>query len=80
MTSTATSTAGSTDSVVLSLTLPELARIVVVPTATLRQRPSLPAALLVVATGCVSELQVTAAVRSCVVLSLKVPIAVNCKP
>src|SRR5207247_9047036 len=38
-----------------------------------------PPALLIVATAVLDELQVTWVVRSCVVLSLKVPVAVNCR-
>ena len=40
--------------------------------------PSLPPALLMVATAGLVELQVTVVVRSCVVLSVYVPVAVNC--
>jgi hypothetical protein len=39
--------------------------------------PSLPAALLIVAVPVLLELQVTAVVRSCVVLSENVPVAAN---
>ena len=59
-------------------TLPSAAVIVVVPTATELADPSLPPALLIVATPGLLELQVTAAVRSCVVSSEYVPVAVNC--
>jgi hypothetical protein len=59
-------------------TLPSVAVIVVVPVATELAAPSLPAALLIVAVSGLLELQVTAAVRSCVVLSENVPVAVNC--
>src|SRR5439155_1501212 len=41
-------------------------------------KPCEPPALLIVATAVLDELQVTWVVRSCVVLSLKVPVAVNC--
>jgi hypothetical protein len=58
--------------------LPRLAVIVVVPTATELANPSLPPALLIVAVSGLLELQVTAVVRSCVVLSENVPVAVNC--
>jgi hypothetical protein len=44
--------------------------IVVVPTEALLASPSLLAALLIVATPVADELHVTAAVRSCVLLSL----------
>jgi hypothetical protein len=51
---------------------------VVVPTATLVATPWLPAALDTVAAEEFDELHVIESVRSCVVWSLKVPIAVNC--
>src|SRR5437773_161661 len=51
----------------------------VVPAATDVARPFDPLPLLIVATPGVDELQVTWVVRSCVVLSLKVPVAVNCR-
>src|SRR5256712_13611321 len=54
------------------------AMIMVVPSATDVARPFDPLALLIVATPGLDELQVTWVVRSCVVLSLKVPVAVNC--
>jgi hypothetical protein len=75
-----TSTAGVTVNVVEPL-MPapaSVAVIVVVPLATLVARPLLPPALLTVAVVSVPELHVTAAVRFCVVLSLKVPVAMNC--
>ena len=50
---------------------------VVVPTATLVARPSVPAALLTVATDGLVELHVTDAVRSWLEPSLNVPVAVN---
>jgi hypothetical protein len=49
--------------------LPDVAAIVVVPAATEVAKPSEPAALLMVATPALDELQVTAFVRFCVVLS-----------
>ena len=55
-----------------------VAAIVVEPVATLVASPSLPPALLTVATPAADELHVTAVVRSCVVLSLNVPVAANC--
>ncbi|MFT4840901.1 MAG: hypothetical protein ACI90M_001359, partial [Candidatus Azotimanducaceae bacterium] len=75
-----TSTAGVTVSVVESLTpLPaSIAVIVVVPCAALVASPSLPPALLMIATAGDVELHVTVDVRSCVVLSLYVPVAANC--
>jgi hypothetical protein len=54
-----------------------VAMIVVTPTETLVARPLSPGALLAVATVSSEELQVTALVRSCVELSLYVPVAVN---
>src|SRR5206468_1456400 len=70
--------AAVTVSVVLPETPPEVAVIVVVPAATDVARPCDPPALLIVATAVLDELQVTWVVRSCVVVSLKVPVAVNC--
>ena len=49
--------------------LPDVAVIVVKPAATDVAKPLEPAALLMVATPAVDEFQVTAVVRSCVVLS-----------
>ena len=49
--------------------LPEAAVIVVDPVATEAANPLEPVALLIVATPVLDELQVAAAVRSCVVLS-----------
>jgi len=57
---------------------PDVAVIVVVPAATGVANPSEPAALLIVATPVVDELQVTVVVRFCVVPSENVPVAVNC--
>jgi hypothetical protein len=67
-----------TVSVVFPETLPSVAVIMVVPAATDVARPFDPLALLIVATPALDELQVTWVVRSCFVLSLKVPVAVNC--
>src|SRR6266436_3898499 len=71
--------AAVTVSVVLPETPPKVAVIVVVPAATDVARPCDPPALLIVATAVLDELHVTWVVRSCVVLSLKVPVAVNCR-
>ena len=49
--------------------LPDVAAIAVVPTAAAVAFPLEPAALLMVATDVADELQVTAVVRSCVLLS-----------
>src|SRR5207248_492435 len=51
--------------------------IVVVPTVAALARPAEPAALEIDATVGVAELQATASVRSCVLPSVKVPVAVN---
>ena len=55
-----------------------VAVIVVEPAAVEVANPLEPAALLIAATPVLDELQVADAVRSCVVLSEKVPVAVNC--
>src|SRR2546427_13126807 len=68
-----------TVSVVFPETPPKVAVIVVVPVATDVAKPCEPPALLIVATPVLDELHVTWVVRSCVVLSLKVPVAVNCR-
>ena len=52
---------------------PDDAVIVALPIATLCANPA-----LMVATDCVSDDQVAVEVRSCVLLSVKVPVAVNC--
>jgi hypothetical protein len=69
-----TRVAGVTVRVVLPLTPPELAWIVVEPVPAVVARP----AVLIVATVTEEELQVAVLVRFCVVPSLKVPVAVNC--
>jgi hypothetical protein len=51
---------------------------VVEPTATDDDRPRLSSALLMVATADTDDDQVTCLVRSCVLLSENVPVAVNC--
>src|SRR6266702_4654885 len=71
--------AAVTVSVVFPETSPSVAVIVVVPAATDVAKPCDPPALLIVATEVLDELQVTWVVRSCVVLLLKVPVAVNCR-
>ena len=69
-----------TDRVVVPSTLlvGSVAVIVVEPTATLVARPGEPAPLPIAAVAGVDDAHVTAAVRSCVLLSLNVPVAVNC--
>jgi hypothetical protein len=57
---------------------PSEAEIVAVPTPTLVASPWLPVELLIVATACISELQVTEFVSVCVLPSVYVPVAVNC--
>ncbi len=72
------SVAGVTVSVVEPDTLPDVAVTVDVPAARQDARPLDPAALLIAATVVLDELQVTDAVRFCVVPSEYVPVAVNC--
>ena len=74
-----TSVAGVTVSAVDPDTLPDAASIVVKPADTEVARPLEPAALLMAATEKVDELHIAAAVRSCVVLSEYIPVAVNCR-
>src|SRR5438309_11971286 len=69
--------AAVTVSVVFPETSPSVAVIVVVPAATDVAKPSQPPAVLIVAAAVLDELQVTCVVRSCVVLPLTVPVAVN---
>ena len=78
VTSIETSTASVTVNSLVPETPSSVAVIVVVPMATELADPSLPAALLIVAVPGLLELQVTAVVRSCVVLSENIPVAVNC--
>jgi hypothetical protein len=73
-----TSVAGVTVRVVVPDTVPDDAVIVAVPVAAAVAEPLEPAALLIAATVVLDELQVTEAVTSCVELSEKVPVAVNC--
>ena len=68
-TSMETSSAGVIVSVVDPDMLPLVAVIVVVPAVTETAKPLKPAALLMVATSAADELQTTAVVRLCVVLS-----------
>jgi hypothetical protein len=70
--------AGVTVSVVVPLILPDVAVIVADPVATEVASPLDPPALLTVATPVSDELQVADAVKSWVVLSEYVPVAVNC--
>jgi hypothetical protein len=73
-----TSVAGVTVSVALADMLPDVAVIVVEPAATGVASPFEPVVLPIVATDVADELQVTDAVRSWVVLSENVPVAMNC--
>ena len=58
--------------------LPELAVMLVDPTATPNANPLEPVALLMVAMELSDVLQTTEFVMSCIVLSEKVPMALNC--
>ncbi len=60
--------------VVVVVTAPTVARIVLLPTARLEARPL----AVIVAAAVLLEVQEAEAVRSCVLLSEKVPVAVNC--
>lgn len=73
-----TSAAGVTVSVAEPVIEPEAAVMVVLPVPTLVARPMVGEESLMVATVATEELQCTEAVRSCVLPSLKVPVAVNC--
>jgi hypothetical protein len=73
-----TSVAEVTIKEVVAEILPDAAVIVVCPVATEVANPLEPAALLMVATAVSDEPQVTDAVKSCVVPSEYVPVAVNC--
>ena len=73
-----TSIGGITVSIIEVDKLPDVAVIVVRPAAAGVARPLEPAVLLMAATSPAEEVQVTAAVRSFVVLSEYVPVAVNC--
>ena len=77
-TSIDTSVADVTVRVVLPETVPDIALMTVEPAATAVARPLEPGALLTVATAAADEVQVTDAVRSWLVLSEKMPVAVNC--
>jgi hypothetical protein len=72
------SVAGVTVSVVDPETLPIAAETVVEPDAKEVAKPLDPAALLIAATPAVDDVQATAAVRSCVVVSEYIPVATNC--
>lgn len=76
----ATNVAGVTVSVVDPEVPPNVAVIVVEPVAIDAARPWEPTVLLIVATPVLDEFQMAEVVRSCVVLSENVPVAVNCLP
>src|SRR4030095_12374797 len=74
-----TSSAGVIINVAILEVIPEeLALIVVVPSARDVASPFEPDVLLMIATPIFDELQVTEEVIFCVVLSVKVPVAINC--
>ena len=73
-----TKAAAVTVSVVVPLIVPDVAVIAAAPVATLVARPCVPRSLLMLAVAGVSEVQPTVWVRSCVLPSVKVPVAVNC--
>jgi len=73
-----TSAAGVTTSVAVALTVPELIPIVVVPVSSELASPAVPTVLLIVATFPAVELQCPDCVRSCVLPSVYVPVAVYC--
>lgn len=73
-----TTVAAETVSKVLPVFPPKAAKMVVEPSATLEAIPLLPAALLIVALLTSEEAQVACMVRSAVVLSENVPVAMNC--
>jgi hypothetical protein len=73
-----TNVAADTVNVVLPLTPPSVAVITLLPVFTVVASPSLPDAFEIVAVPVVAEDQVTAVVRFCVVVSVYVPVAVNC--
>jgi hypothetical protein len=72
------SVAGFTVSMVDPDMLPDVAVMVLVPAATEVARPFEPVTLPIDATLVLEEFQATVSVRSCVVLSENVPVAVNC--
>jgi hypothetical protein len=73
-----TNTAGLTVNTVEPETDPKVAEMLVVPVFILLARPLVLSPLLIVATVPSEELQCAVAVRSCVLRSVKVPVAVNC--
>lgn len=78
LTAMETKIAGVTVNVAVPLTVPEVPLIVVVPTVKAVASPCDPKASLIVATLAGKELQYADWVRSCVLPSVKVPVAANC--
>lgn len=78
LTAIETKAAGTMVMVVLPLTEPEVALMEADPVATLVASPCEPVLLLMVTTEICDELQLTVAVRFCVLPSVNVPVAVNC--
>lgn len=73
-----TSVAAVTVKVVLPEISPDEALIVVVPANNAVARPLEPAALLIIATAGVKDVQATDKVKILVVASVYVPVAINC--
>jgi len=73
-----TKIAGETFNAVVPFTVPNAALIVVVPVLRVVASPCDPEASLIVATLAAEELQYADWVRSCVLPSVKVPVAANC--
>ena len=80
MTAIETRLAGVITNVVLPVTEPEVAVIVVFPVPVLVAKPNVGEESLMVATFNAEEVQYAELVKSCVVLSLNVPVAANCWP
>jgi methylglyoxal synthase len=73
------STAAVTVNVVLPLTPPSVAVMTDEPVFTEEARPALPPAFEMVAVAVVPDVHVTAVVKVCIVASVYVPVAVNCR-
>src|SRR5687768_4325653 len=78
VTSIDTRVASVTVNVVSPVTSPLVAETVALPTPVVVAMPFEPAALLTIAIALSDDAQVACAVRSCVELSVKTPVAVNC--
>ena len=70
--------AAVTFSVVLPVITPEVAVMVVMPVAAVVAKPTWAGSFAMLATAGADELHCAVLVMSCVVLSVKVPVAVNC--